>query len=95
MLSSKCLIEPVQEIFSRQACPEQSRRDAKNAKKKIFSFFSELGVLCVFARVIFFPIGSISNHSSAPGTSRQRFDVAHDIEDRRSVCSESLLQRAP
>jgi hypothetical protein len=35
---------PSQEIFSRQG--------AKGAKKKIFSCFSELGVLCVFARVI-------------------------------------------
>jgi hypothetical protein len=40
-------IEPLQEIFSRQ--------DAKGAKKKYF-LVSELGVLCVFARVISFPI---------------------------------------
>jgi len=33
-------------IYSRQACPEQSRRDAKNAKLK--EFF--LGGLCAFAR---------------------------------------------
>jgi hypothetical protein len=30
------LTEPPQEIFSRQACPEQSRRDAKRAKKSPF-----------------------------------------------------------
>jgi hypothetical protein len=40
----KCLTEPLQEIFSRQG--------AKRAKKKIFSYISKLGVLCVFARVI-------------------------------------------
>jgi hypothetical protein len=33
-------------IYSRQACPEQSRRDAKNAKLE--EFF--LGGLCAFAR---------------------------------------------
>jgi hypothetical protein len=43
----KCFIEPLQEIVSRQ--------DAKSAKKKYF-LVSELGVLCVFARVISFPI---------------------------------------
>jgi hypothetical protein len=32
----KYLTEPLQEIFSRQACPEPSRRDAKSAKKKYF-----------------------------------------------------------
>jgi hypothetical protein len=41
------LTEPLQEIFSRQ--------DAKIAKKKYFPV-SELGVLCVCARVISFPI---------------------------------------
>jgi hypothetical protein len=39
----KCLTKPLQEILSRQ--------DAK-AQRKISSYFSELGVLCVFARVI-------------------------------------------
>jgi len=33
-----------------------SRQDAKSAKDNIFFYFSELGVLCVFARLIFFPI---------------------------------------
>jgi NitT/TauT family transport system substrate-binding protein len=32
----KCLTELLQEIFSHQTCPEQSRGDAKNAKKKYF-----------------------------------------------------------
>jgi hypothetical protein len=40
----KCSTESLQEIFSRQG--------AKSAKKIIFQF-SELGVLCVFARGIF------------------------------------------
>jgi hypothetical protein len=43
--------------LSRQACPEQGRRDAKAQRKGSF-YFSELGVLCVFARVIFFRRGN-------------------------------------
>src|SRR5262245_62319778 len=64
----KCLPEPLQEIFSRQACPKLRRRNAKSAKKKTSTCFSKLGVLCVFAGVSFFLIGSISSHTSAPGT---------------------------
>jgi hypothetical protein len=36
-----------------------------------------------------------THHSSAPRTNGQGFDVAYDIDDRRSICSEGLLQRAP
>ena len=37
-LPIKCSTERLQQSFSRQACPEQSRRDAKTAKKNIFLF---------------------------------------------------------
>src|SRR5215510_2676138 len=92
----KCLPEPLQEIFSRQACPELRRRNAKSAKKKTSTCFSKLGVLCAFAGVISLPILHIpTHHTSAPGTRRQCFDVAYDVDDRRSIRSEGLLQRAP
>jgi len=37
-LPIKCSTERLQQSFSRRACPEQSRRDAKTAKKNIFLF---------------------------------------------------------
>ncbi len=46
-ISIECLKEQLQESFSRQ--------DAKIAKED-FSHFPLLGLLCVFARVVSFPI---------------------------------------
>jgi hypothetical protein len=50
-ISASSLTEP-QEILSRQAFPEQGRRDAKE-ERKISSYFSELVCLAPFRRVIF------------------------------------------
>src|SRR5262245_53556599 len=71
---------------------ELRRRNAKSAKKTIFFLklapFASLRESCVFR---FAPI----QHRSAPDTRRQCFDVAYDVDDRRSIGSKGLLERAP
>src|SRR5215468_7729560 len=57
-------------------------------------FFSNLAPFAPLRESWVFRLAPIQ-HSSAPGTRRQCFDLAYDVDDRRSIRSEGLLERAP
>jgi hypothetical protein len=50
-------------MFDRPLQENLSRQDDK-AQRKTSYYFSELGVLCVFARVIFFRFGNSKNNAN-------------------------------
>src|SRR5215468_9794533 len=79
--------------FSRAKHVPSFAEGTPRAQRKEYFFsnlapFASLPESCVFR---FAPI----QHRSAPGARRQCFDITYDVDDRRTIGSEGLLERAP